>query len=226
MAKKSFFEAARRGNLPHVQRMLADGEACITDTDANGRTALLCAAMGGRNALPTLKWLLEEGGAQITDRCYDGDTALFLAAFYGRLATCQYLVEHGGADIADKEIIIGQSVLKIIDTNNAGNTIWDMLSGKIRNGNAAEVTALLRVIVLKTDIPANIAARLSPEHAQVVEEGARLKAALPAYLAQRRALLDAHCPLIPPLLALVRGYDPEPTTTEELWATGLGAAPL
>jgi hypothetical protein len=63
------------------------------------------------------------------------------------------------------------------------------------------------------------------QHAWVVEEGARLRAALPAYLVPRRALLDAHCPLIPPLLALVRGYDPEPTTTEELWATGLGVAP-
>jgi hypothetical protein len=37
--------------------------------------------------------------------------------------------------------------------------------------------------------------------------------------------LDAHCPLITPLLALVSGYE-MPTTTDELWATGLGAAPL
>jgi hypothetical protein len=37
--------------------------------------------------------------------------------------------------------------------------------------------------------------------------------------------LDAYCPLILPLLALIRGYDPEPTTTGELWATGLGVAP-
>jgi hypothetical protein len=58
-----------------------------------------------------------------------------------------------------------------------------------------------------------------------MKEGARLRAALPAYLVRRMALLDAHCLLIPLLLALVRGYDPEPTTTEELWATGLGVAP-
>jgi hypothetical protein len=51
----------------------------------------------------------------------------------------------------------------------------------------------------------------------VVKEGARLR----AYLARRRALLDAHCPLLAPLLALVHGYDVEPTTTEELWATML-----
>jgi hypothetical protein len=56
----------------------------------------------------------------------------------------------------------------------------------------------------------------------MVQEGARLRARLPAYLVRRQALLDAHCPvLLPPLLALVHGYM-ELTTTEELWATGLG----
>jgi hypothetical protein len=40
--------------------------------------------------------------------------------------------------------------------------------------------------------------------------------------AQRRALLDARFPLLPPLQDLVHDYE-EPTTTDELWATGLGA---
>jgi hypothetical protein len=59
------------------------------------------------------------------------------------------------------------------------------------------------------------------EHAQIVREGVhvRLRAWLPAYLALRRALLDAHCPL---LLPLVSSYE-EPTTTEELRATGLSS---
>jgi hypothetical protein len=55
---------------------------------------------------------------------------------------------------------------------------------------------------------------------RIVQDGTRLRARLPAYLAQRRALVDAHCPLLPPLEDLVHGYN-EPTTTEELWATGL-----
>jgi hypothetical protein len=81
-------------------------------------------------------------------------------------------------------------------------------------------------MVVKGDPPINLVALMEQtEHARVVEEGARLRAALPAYLARRRALLNDHCPLIPPLLALVREYDPEPTTTEELWATGLGVTP-
>jgi hypothetical protein len=49
---------------------------------------------------------------------------------------------------------------------------------------------------------------MSLEHSHIVEEGARLRAGLPAYLAQRRALVSSY---------------EEPTTTEELWATGLGA---
>jgi hypothetical protein len=90
-----------------------------------------------------------------------------------------------------------------------------MLDDRVRYANAAEVTALLRVIVLKGAPPDEPVAFLRPEHTQVVEEGARLRAALPAYHRQRWTLLDAHCPLIASLR--------EPTT-EELWATGLGVA--
>ena len=58
----------------------------------------------------------------------------------------------------------------------------------------------------------------------MLEEGARLRARLPAYFVQWLALLYTHSPLLPPLRAVVSGCD-VPTTTEELWATRLGAAP-
>jgi hypothetical protein len=211
-----FLRAAFDGDLPRVQKMLADGDARITDADDHGRTALLCAAMKGSTSFPTLKWLLKEGGACITDRENGGYSAHLLAAHNGivggqngNFTACQWLLEHGGADIAD--------------ATNAGKTVWNMLPTLYNSIDL--VTALLRVMMLKGDPPADFVAQLRPEHARVVVEGARLRAALPAYLVQRRALLDAHCPLIAPLLALVHGYDPEPTTTKELWATGLGAAP-
>jgi hypothetical protein len=209
-----FRNAALFGNLMRVKRMLADGEARLTDVDRSGATALLCAARGSQPLL-TLIWLLEEGGARITDKDHEGNSALLLAA--RNLTACQWLLEHGGADVAD--------------ITNDGRTIWNMLERHWLNTSGppccltTELTALLRVMVLKGDPPIDFVAQLTPEHARVVEEGARLRAALPAYLRQRRALLDAHCPLLAPLLALVRGYNPEPTTTEELWATGLGAAP-
>jgi hypothetical protein len=123
-------------------------------------------------------------------------------------------LEHGGADI-----------VKVTDT---GQTVWTILADRlfyarvapeIADQKFAEVTALLRVLVLRDAPPADFVAQLRPEHARVAEEDARLKAALPAYLVRQRTLLDTHCPLIALLLALVCGYDPEPTTTEELWAT-------
>ena len=97
------------------------------------------------------------------------------------------------------------------------------------DSNSKAVTAFLRVMLLRASPSAAVMAKLSPNHngrARLVEapEGARLRARLPAYLAQRRALLGAHSPLIAPLQALVAGYE-EPTTTDELWAMGLGVLP-
>jgi hypothetical protein len=91
--------------------------------------------------------------------------------------------------------------------------------------DATVVTSLLRAMVSRGAPPVEGTGGLSPEHAQVVQDGARLRARLPAYLAERRALLDAHCPLISPLpeelQALIFMFE-RPTTTDELWATGLG----
>jgi hypothetical protein len=203
-----FLRAAFDGDLPRVQRMLADGEARIPDADRDGCIALLRAAKGFN--LPTLKWLLGEGGARITERNHEGHSALLLAAGWGRMKTCQWFLEHGGADIAEG--------------NDAGTNVWDKAGSihpihKCRGGDRP-----LASMVLKCAPPANFMILLKPEHRRVVEDGARILAAVPAYLARWRALLDPHCPLIAPLRDLVRSYDPGPTTTEELWATGLGAA--
>jgi hypothetical protein len=143
-----------------------------------------------------------------------GFSALLEAAFTGvsgNLTTSQWLLEHGGTIIEE--------------VSNEGHTVWGLLERHLIRYDAAKAAPLLRVMVLKSAPPDDLVALLSPEHVQVAEEGARLRVALPAYLARRRALLDAHCPLIAPLRALVRDYNPEPTTTDELWATGLGAAP-
>jgi hypothetical protein len=226
--------------------MLADGEASITDVDRHGRTALLAAAIGFES-LPTLIWLLKAGGACVTDRDHQRISALLAAAIFGRMATCQWLLEHGGADITDRDYdgcsalllaassgrfalcqwLLEHSGANIADEDAEGDTIWIMLEHNLATVRlATELTALLRVMVLRSNPPDELVALMRSEHVQVVEDGARLRVALPAYLGQRRALLDAHCPLIAPLRDLVRGYDdPEPITTDEIWATGLGAAP-
>jgi ankyrin repeat protein len=226
--------AAGNGKLETVMWLLREGGAKNGEVNNDGSTALICAASyvnTGVTALvlaqfwqlESVKWLLEEGEARIGEADTYGRTALLAAASCGKLATVQYLLEHGAANIGD--------------TDKNGRTIWDMLANYLNESkweddenddtpyvyDTTAVTSLLRVMMLRGAPPAELIDRLSPEHAQVVEDGARLRAGPSAYLAQRRVLLGTHCPLIPPLRALVHGYE-EPTTTDELWATGLGAA--
>jgi hypothetical protein len=76
----------------------------------------------------------------------------------------------------------------------------------LRGDDAAgklQLTALLRVMVLRGAPPADLELRMSAQHSLVMEEGARLRDRLPAYLARRRALLAKHTSLIAPLQALV-----------------------
>jgi hypothetical protein len=112
---------------------------------------------------------------------------------------------------------------------HASNTnIADLLEpyfagfAEMRHVATDNLTALLRVMVLQSAPPAYLVVQISLQHSRIVQKGARLRAGLPAYLARRWALLAEYTPLITPLGALVSSYE-EPTTTEELWATGLGA---
>jgi hypothetical protein len=158
-----------------------------------------------------------------------GNTALIRCAEGAYLAKMQFLLEEGGA--------------KMRDANNDGETVWDLLIEHVQEDkehltaveqrliqhfddeeeyeayvkSSAELTSLLRVLVLRDALPPTLVAHLSPEHARVAQEGSRLRARLPAYLVRQRAYLDASCPLLPPLCDNVHGYM-ELTTTEELWA--------
>jgi hypothetical protein len=193
--------------------------ADINGAMPNGYTALLVAS--ARGYLAVVRLLIELGAeGQVVES--DGHTALLVSAREGHYATMHYLLEEVGANMDD--------------VNNAGDTAWDLLTVYIQadaimfekaenDVDLAALLALLQFMVLRADLPFALVALLSLEHARVVQEGARLRARLPAYLVRRRTFLDAHCPvLLPPLRALVHGYM-ELTTSEELWATGLGTTP-
>jgi hypothetical protein len=62
----------------------------------------------------------------------------------------------------------------------------------------AELTSLLRIMLLRDDPPPALVALLSPEDTDMVQEGARLRAQLLAYLAHRRAYLDLRLHPSPP----------------------------
>ena len=171
-------------------------------------------AAGSRN-LEKVKYLLSEGGAHIKIIT----SALLHAVANGKISMATWLLEHGGATITTTRLLEHAG-------GTQGRTVWDLLIGYTlwRDHDAAALNALLRAMIVRGAPPVHFLLRpsLSMKQKQIVREGMRLKTRLPAYLSQRRALLDTHCPLIPPLQALVRGYE-EPTTTDELWATGLGA---
>ena len=212
MALGDLFAAVAEGDPPPVQRMIREGRASITETDEDGHPALFVAAKYGHYKI--MHWLLAEGGASIEETDRLGDTVLLYAISRGQLLMTQLLLEHGGASMAAVDI--------------HGESVWDLLEGYVGThanhpAHRPRTIALLRAMLLRGDTPPGYADRLT-EYAQMVREGVRLRARLPAYVAERRALLDAHCPLLPPLRALVHGYE-EPTSTEELWATGLGADP-
>jgi hypothetical protein len=207
--------AALGGNLPTVKYLLEHG-AKITERSDDGMTALLHAAEG-RN-LEVVQYLLSsEGGASITETDDEGKTALLWATYpFCSPPMVQWLLEYGGAQITDT---YNEEVLAVIGLTNDKYVPID--GDDIPIEDTLALTAMLRVMVLHGGPPASLTANLAPPLQRIVQDGARLRARLPAYLAQRRALLDAHCPLLPPLQALVHGYE-KPTTTDELWATGLG----
>jgi hypothetical protein len=128
-----------------------------------------------------------------------------------------------------------------LDTTADGSTVWDLLDRDGRLSidpndfiedfdfkaklDVAASSSLLRVMMVRSSPPPELVDKLSLAYSQLAEEGARLRARLPAHLARRRPFLCVRTPLLPPLLEMVHGYL-EPFTTEELWATGLGADPL
>jgi hypothetical protein len=210
--------AIAKGSLALVQLLVRELGADINQTGLD--TSPLHMALSNDD-LAMVRCLVQLG-ATIAALNDDGDTALLVSARIASFPTMQYLLEEAGANIND--------------ANNRGRTVWDMLLRHFAQINrrvqdetdTAALTALLRVMVPRGAPPPALVALLSPEPAHVLQEGARLRARLPAYLAHRRAYLDSRCPrisVLPDVLgALIYTFE-GPATTEELWAMGLGQAP-
>jgi hypothetical protein len=213
---KPLIVGVQKNNPAMLQCLVVELGADVNQAMLNdGCTPLIAAC---RYYLDVVRCLVELGADAGAVDIY-GNTALLISALSGRYATMKYLLEEAGANMDD--------------VTNAGVTVWDMMVEFLKEANETldleaellALTGLLRVLVLHGAPPSALVALLSPEPARVVHEGAQLRARLPAYLVRRRALLDAHCPvLLPTLRAVVHGYV-ELTTTEELWVTGLGTAP-
>jgi hypothetical protein len=207
------YSAITAGNLPRVKRFVNGG----TSTAAKGDhpNALTAAALCGEISI--VEWLLTVGSAEILEANAHGYTVLMCS-------------EPG--KVRSRQTYTYQLLIKWLLEIATKNDVWNVLQKDLVHSqdddcdrrfvyDSAAETALLRVMLLRQAPPAKLVIRMSNEHIRVAREGARLRAGLPAYLAHRRALLDAHCPLIAPLRDLVHGYE-VPTTSTELWATGVG----
>jgi hypothetical protein len=209
--------ATRGGRLEVLHCLVRELGADVNQKRRHGVTVLHVAASSGH--LAVVRCLIELG-AEVGAVDNDGDPPLLVSALNGQFETMWYLLEEAGADMGD--------------VNNGKVTVWDLLIAHLEDDNdmnanenfdSAALTSLLRVMVLRSNPPPALVALPLPEPARVVQEGARLRARLPAYLAHRRAYLDLRCPrisLLPGVLrALIYTFE-GPFTTEELWATGLG----
>jgi hypothetical protein len=154
----------------------------------HGKMPLIIAATTGRTAV--VRCLIQLG-ADVEAMNAQGNTAFFISARFSFCATMQCLLEDAGANMNDEK--------------HNGETVWDVLIRHlidVERGDfwemnpatqAAALLSFLRVLVLRGAPPSALVALLSPKPARVVQEGARLRAQLPAYLVQRRALLDSCC---------------------------------
>jgi hypothetical protein len=113
-----------------------------------------------------VKWLLEEGHAAITEADEFGNTALLTACAGlrsthnqpGAEATVRYLLEYGGASLAE--------------ATDAGTSAWDSIKRPFAwlFYDAPLVNPMLRVFVLHGPPPAGLESRLSFEEHRVLEE--------------------------------------------------------
>jgi hypothetical protein len=178
----AFLYAAQSGELEVVQYLLSsEGGASISETDNKGNTALLLAARGLCHP-KMVQWLLEHGGAQITDSNQDGDTVWTVDGPY-----------------------VMQKKLKRAYTEGDDGEYVTIDGEYVPTEETVALPAMLRAMLLHGGPPTSLTKDLAPPLQLIVQDGARLRARLPAYLTQRWALLDAHCPLLPPLQDLVRG---------------------
>jgi hypothetical protein len=207
--------------------------ARVVERDETGRTPLLTAAVCGH--LEVVQYLLSsEGGPSISETDNDGNTALLVAGMGYNFSIVLWLLECGDAQITDVDNE-GRSLWTCSQQRDSGvgglrRHAYKNKKGKyvLSNGKfipckyILELKAMLRVMVLHGAPLESVAQGLAPPLQRILQDGARLRAWLPSYLTERRALVDAHCPLLPPLRDLVHDYV-NPATTDEVWATELEA---
>jgi hypothetical protein len=82
--------------------LLREGGSDVCETDRNGMSALLHAAMHGH--LSVVQFLQQEGGCRADEADKEGKTPLLHASFNGHLPVVKYLLHEGGSRISEQDV--------------------------------------------------------------------------------------------------------------------------
>jgi hypothetical protein len=115
----------------------------------------------------------------------------------------QWLLEEGGADIAD--------------AGHDGQTVWSLLEPAEADDD--ELASLLKVMLLLSDAPDDFFLKLESQHVPLILRGQNFRVQLPAYLEQQWAEVINHCTLPAALRPIVAAY--AATTPQDMWLYGL-----
>jgi hypothetical protein len=117
------------------------------------------------------------------------------------------------------QYLLQEQEASMTDSDDLGSTVWRMLL--VQHGSFVELSSLFKVMVMLEVAPASFIASpwLSPQHKEICTRGRQLRAQLPSYLEQQRAVVVTHCPLPVVLQSIVVAY--AATTPEDMWTDGL-----
>jgi hypothetical protein len=169
--------------------------------------------------LPMTRWLLREGHADKNDIVIvgTGETAVFAAARHNRVAIFVDLVEELDPDLNE--------------TNNAGQTIWDVFTWA--RLNTAESTQVLSTLLSRVAPPDYMLPYMIGDHRILLSESKKLRELIVPFLQERETSLanmkipcfpkkgQTQIPLPFDIVEKILTFD-STFTTDELWATKLG----
>jgi ankyrin repeat protein len=169
--------------------------------------------------LPMTRWLLREGHADKNDIVIvgTGETAVFAAARHNRVAIFVDLVEEMNPDLSE--------------TNNAGQTIWDVFTWA--RLNTAESAQVLSTLLSRVAPPDYMLPYMIDDHRILLSESKKLRELIVPFLQERETSLanmkipcfpkkgQTQIPLPFDIVEKILTFD-STFTTDELWATKLG----
>jgi hypothetical protein len=140
--------------------------------------------------------------SSITDKTKYGWTPLILALSQRHNALAKYL-------LLETETSIGDTVEDF--------RVWHAFNPRV--ANEAEMTSLLKPMVMLDNAPPKFVDQLTRADREIVTRGRFFRAQILSFLKEQRALVVSHCTLPDVLRPLIATY--AATTPEDMWVDGL-----